>query len=127
MFKHVLKHVVVDSLKKHEQQHVLNMDARDEKNHGDLEQALIAAFVAEGVEAEPAAEAAAKYLRVFGPERCQAHLPHFAGHCEAARAGPKGLRSPVGLFVASIRENWGPPAEQKRTTWWDGYDDLVER
>lgn len=130
MFK---QHVVVDSCSdssESKQQH--DMGGPTVKNYSSLEQALAAAFEAEGVEPETAIETAADFIRQFGRDPCQAQLDHFARHCELARASPRGLNNPIGLFFRAVQENWRPPvyptnAGQSRSWYTNEEADLIQR
>lgn len=107
MFK---QHVVVDSDSSEFKQQQHDMGDATVKNYSRLVRELADAFEAEGLEPEAAAETAADFVKQFGGDRCQAQLEHFPRHCELARASPRGLSNPIGLFFRAVKDNWRPPA-----------------
>jgi hypothetical protein len=124
VFKHeeILEHVVVESHDSHHETLELLLhdhDGASFKNEGErdglayeLADDLTGALVAQGVEPGAAQEKALRLLAEFGAEACARQGRVFGRRCELARAGRGGLRNPIGLLYASIREDWPLPAEK---------------
>lgn len=122
-------HVVVDSVNESKQQH--DMGEPTAKNCSSLAQNLTEAFIAEGVEPEVATATADDFIQQFGNDRCEAQLAHFHRHCELARASPRGLTNPIGLFFRAVQHNWRPPSYTDSSgskTWYtDEESEFIQR
>ena len=127
VFKHegILEHVVVESHDSHHESLELlhDHDGAFFKNEGEqagLAQELAEAMIAQGVESGAAQRKARRLLAEFGAEVCARQRQVFERRCELARASRGGLRNPMGLLYASVRDDWPLPAEkdEKKTGRW---------
>jgi hypothetical protein len=121
----ILNHVVESHDSLHESHELLlhDHDGAFVKNDGEGDgpaHELAGAMIAQGVEPGAAREKARRLLAEYGAEACARQGRVFERRCELARAGRRGLRNPIGLLHASIREDWPLPAErdEKKTGRW---------
>jgi len=86
-----------------------------------VRQELAEVLVEHGMAPGDAARKARRLLEAYGVEVCARQRQAFERRCELARASQQGLRNPVGLLCASIREDWSLPAaeaERKTARWY---------
>jgi hypothetical protein len=110
----ILDHVVDSHDSHHEsQEHLLHdHDGAREKNDGN-------------------GDGQAQELAEYGAEDCARQGRVFERRCELARASRRGLRNPLGLLYASVRDDWPLPAEkdEKKTGRWyteEEYEEFFE-
>lgn len=135
---HVLKHVVVDSdsslsdKKEQKQQHEHESHkGASAHEHEELIQAVAEIFESDRATPDQARQSAISLVNMVGHKLVRLQLEYFPARCDQARASPKGLRNPSGLFVSSVRKNWPPPpaaSSSDEKSWYsqEEFDQLIQ-